>query len=285
MPYADLHLHSYYSDGRPSPAEIVHRAAQLGLQALALTDHDSLAGVPEARALASAMHIELIPAVELTTRWDRCGESAHNQSMENDIDVLGYGMDCDNHHLMDFIAAAVTDIQARLADCCKRLSTSGYPISFSEVIAENPRAASAHHLIKVIGRKYLGGADLAATALFAAHWGEVRLSAHPIQQAITAIHAAGGLAVLAHPTAVHCDTGWLSAHRVGELVEAGLDGIEVYHPRLNQAARRHFIILAQQFNLLVTGGSDDHGWPSGFPHLGSQPVGEEIVARLREGRR
>jgi predicted metal-dependent phosphoesterase TrpH len=103
-----------------------------------------------------------------------------------------------------------------------------------------------------------------------------------IQEAITLIHAAGGAAVLAHPATgmVNWRGSLLDANALGMLVEMGLDGIEVYHFRLDEPTRAHFLALAYRYNLVVTGGSDDHGWPEGFPHLASQPVGGEVVSAL-----
>ncbi len=117
--------------------------------------------------------------------------------------------------------------------------------------------------------------------MFIPHWRQVRLCRTPIDQAIAAIHAAGGLAVLAHPAAIPWRDGPLQAEHVAELVEVGLDGIEIYHFRLDAEARRHFLELAGQFDLVVTGGSDMHGWPTGFDRMGQEPVTPDMVEALR----
>jgi 3',5'-nucleoside bisphosphate phosphatase len=107
---------------------------------------------------------------------------------------------------------------------------------------------------------------------FDAVWRNVRPSSFTIDQVISMIRQAGGVPVLAHPTIVPWPNGWLNARAIQELVGMGLEGMENYHPRLNPEARQYVLSLANQFDLLVTGGSDDHGWSEGFPHMGSQEV-------------
>ena len=99
---------------------------------------------------------------------------------------------------------------------------------------------------------------------------------------IAALHAAGGVAVLAHPTVIKGEGGgWIGADEVARLVAAGLDGLEIYHHRLDEAARKHFLALAEQFGLVVTGGSDEHGWYKPFQRFGQEPVTPAMVEALR----
>ena len=103
---------------------------------------------------------------------------------------------------------------------------------------------------------------------------------------IATLHAAGGVAVLAHPSAItDGGRGWIGAEHVAHLVEAGLDGLEIYHHRLNDPARQHFLALAHRFGLLVSGGSDEHGWRKPFERFGQEAVTAEMVEALRKGRR
>jgi 3',5'-nucleoside bisphosphate phosphatase len=89
------------------------------------------------------------------------------------------------------------------------------------------------------------------------------------------------VAVLAHPVLVKSKNAWLNETWMSKLVDMGLQGIEVYHYRLDEAARRYFLKMARRFSLAVTGGSDEHGWPAGFPRLGTQPVDEGLLTRLK----
>jgi predicted metal-dependent phosphoesterase TrpH len=273
-------MHSYYSDGRASPAELLHHAASLGLKTVAITDHDTVRGLPEAGHVADGLGLELIPAVELTTRWDSCPPPP-GEDGDRDVDLLGYFIDQESRALQAFLEAAFQDLQARILACCQGLSAAGYPVSLAEVQAENPRYPGAIQLVTVLWRKKHAASWNEAVRLFAGHWREAPPARHTIGDAIGAIHAAGGAAVLAHPVAVRCAEGLLPRERLSELAGWGLDGIEVYHPRLDANARSHFLRLAHELNLAVSGGSDEHGWRSGFSRMGSELITYEMVNGLR----
>jgi predicted metal-dependent phosphoesterase TrpH len=272
----DLHLHTFYSDGRASPAEMLQHAADIGLTTVAITDHDNADGAREALPIAAQLGLELIPAIEFTCRWDDCASPD-----EKDIDVLGYFVDIDDPQFQRVEQAALDDLHQRIADCCAGLTAAGYPVTLDEVFVENPRYAGALQLTFALRRKGFAEDWAASFALFMPHWKRARPSHLTIDQAIAAIHAAGGVAVLAHPATIRCDGQWLQAEQMAALVEMGLDGVEIYHFRLDAAARAHFLALAEQFDLLVSGGSDDHGWRPGFPRMGSEPVTLEMVQALR----
>ncbi len=276
----DLHTHTYYSDGRAAPEELLTYAAQIGIKTLAITDHDNMHGTREGAPLARRLGIELIPAVEFTARWD---ELPSPPDFRN-IDVLGYFVDTFNPSLGAFETAALEDIHAGIAVCCQRMTDAGYPIRIEDVFVLNPRYAGALYLIDtVVAKGYADGWNTSA-ALVDRFINQVPLTSHTIAQVIAAIRSAGGTAVLAHPVLVRNHNAWLDEKWMGYLVDMGLEGIEIYHLRLDETARRYFLRLAKRFNLAVTGGSDDHGWPTGFPRLGGQPVTQEMVERLRRGK-
>jgi hypothetical protein len=206
-----LHLHTWYSDGRASPADVLAHAHALGLTTIALTDHDNARGAREAAPLAERLGIDLIPAIEFTCRWDVASDAGWHDEMlgAGDIDVLGYCLDLDAPALQTAEQAMLEDIHDRVTRCCARLTAVGYP------------------------------------------------------------------------TAITGDAAWLTGDHMAALVALGLDGLEVYHPRLGEEARRHFLALAEQFDLVVTGGSDEHGWPDGFIEMGTQPVTLAMVQALR----
>lgn len=276
----DLHLHTHYSDGRASPAEVLEQAVKLGLSTIAITDHDNARGAREARPLAPQLGVELIPAIEFTSRWDK----PELVNGDRDIDVLGYFVDLDDPGFRAAEQAALADMQGRVADCCARLSAAGYPLTVEQVLAENPRYPGALQTILALITQGHADGWHAAFELFVAQWRQVRLCRTTIDRAIAAIHAAGGVAVLAHPAAIPWSDGWLQAEQIAELVDMGLDGIEVYHFRLDPEARAHFMGLARHFDLVITGGSDMHGWPTGFARMGQEPVTPEIVEALRKRR-
>lgn len=281
-PTCDLHMHSYYSDGRASPAELVQAAARLGLKQMALTDHDNTRGAREAAPLAARLGIELIPGIELTCRWD--GASAPPGDV--DVDLLGYCMDWDAPAFAARERAALDDIHARVGDLCAAITAAGWPITLDELWAENPRYAGHVQLIHACQRKGNIASWDEGVGLLERFWPTVRPSRFTIEDMIATLHAAGGVAVLAHPAAIaNGDQGWIGAEHVAHLVEAGLDGLEIYHHRLNAAAREHFLGLARRFGLLVSGGSDEHGWFKPFERFGQEAVTEEMVEALRKGRR
>jgi predicted metal-dependent phosphoesterase TrpH len=273
----ELHVHSTYSDGSASPRQLVERAAALGLQALAITDHDTACGARVAVRYARDLGVELIPAIEFTARWDECQPTGWS----GDVDVLGYFVDLDDAGLQVAEAAATGDITARMAECCASLTRAGYPVTLEEVYALNPRYAGMRFLRELLVRKGYAPSETEAGRLVHEHWLRVRPCALTLAQQIRAIHGAGGVAILAHPGYIRCDGERLLPRHMAALVELGIDGLEVYHRAHDEATRAHYLALAEQFGLLVSGGSDEHGWSSDLPLLGTAPVTREMVEALR----
>jgi predicted metal-dependent phosphoesterase TrpH len=201
------------------------------------------------------------------------------------VDLLGYFIDLESPVFRAAEAAALADLTARTETWCGVLSAAGYPVGLSDLLTLNPRYPGTLQLIQAVqARGYRPDFDSAAR-LVQQHRAGVPDSAQSLAQAIAIIHATGGAAVLAHPGARNINwrgQGLIDALGLGQLVDLGLDGLEVYHFTLDQAERQHFLALARQFDLLVTGGSDEHGWPDGFRWLGCQPVSMGMVARLAE---
>ncbi len=277
----DLHLHTYYSDGRASPGQVLHHAASLGLKTVAITDHDNLNGLDEAAFVASELGLELVPALELTCRWDECWQAPRGEPNQEDIHILGYFVDPHDPGLLDFTRRAVQDFEARLEACTGRLHSEGQPVRWAEVKSENPRYAGLLQLAAVLQRKTSSAGWAGAAALVESRWRRGKPSGQTAGAVIEAVHRAGGAAVLAHPVSVSCGEGRLSAERVAQLADLGLDGLEIYHPRLGPDERQYFFALARQFNLIQTGGSDEHGWRGGFLRMGSEPAPYSMVADLR----
>lgn len=273
----DLHIHSTYSDGRYTPAEIIAAAARLGLRGVAISDHDNLRGSRAARPLAAAAGLELIPAIELTTRWP----AAALLPEDVNVDLLGYYFDPENAEFNAFVEAALNDLHARIAACCERLTALGYPLALSDVFVENPRYAGTIQLLDTLRRKGYAADWRESSRLMDSVWLPARTTPFTIGAAIEQIHLAGGVAVLAHPTLVRPQGQRLTAAWLRKLVEAGLDGIEIYHRRLSEEDRAYFLGLAREFGLVISGGSDMHGWHRGIDELGTQPVNAEMVAALR----
>ncbi len=277
----DLHVHTYYSDGQASPAEILYQAVSLGLQTVALTDHDNMHAFEEANAVAQAVGIELIPGVEMTSHWADC-PSSERLIKGQDIDILGYFIDPQNEKFQELTRTALADTRARVEECCAHLTKSGYSLDIYDILDENPRYVGAAQIIAALCRKGHSANWNAGLTLFMEHSRMVHSCSQPVEQVIATIHAAGGVAILAHPVTIDCSGGWLQSDHLNQLAAIGLDGLEVYHPRLDHDARRHYLTLAAQFNLLVTGGSDEHGGRGNFPRLGCEPVDYQLLQVLRQ---
>lgn len=277
----ELHMHSTYSDGSATPERLLRVAQARGLTTVAITDHDTAQGARAAIPLAAELGIEFIPAIEFTGRWDDC----YRPGWGGDVDVLGYFVDLDDPGFRAIEQATLIDIQARIAECCVRLTAAGYPVTFDEVRAQNPHYAGARQLREVLQQKGYAADYDASIALFAAHWQHCRLGAFTIQQHITAIQAAGGVAIMAHPHGIECGDDLIGRDRVAALVAMGVDGLEVYHRHTQGDARAHFARLADEFGLLVSGGSDEHGFTPDLPYMGGQPVTRAMVEAIRQRHR
>ena len=272
----DLHMHTHFSDGKYSPSELLQLAAGIGLEVIAITDHDNANGARQALPLASAVGIELVPAVELTTTWP----GLELPPGETDVDLLGYFIDLDSAELKGLEKTRTDDISQRLTDCCACLTAAGFPLTLEDVLTVNPYLPSLTAAIFAAQRKGYAGTWDAGHNLVMECWRKVRpAQGAEIGAMIAAIHAAGGVAVLAHPAAIAWPPGLIQAEQVAELAALGLDGLEVYHHRNNEGARQNLLALAQQFKLVVSGGSDEHGWWKS--RLGTLPVTAEMVAALR----
>ncbi len=195
--------------------------------------------------------------------------------------MLAYFVDLDDPQFQAFEQATLKDIHARIAECCSFLTMDGYMVFPEDVFEQNSRYGGLLQLMLAIQAKnYISDWEEVMTTVNR-YWRRVRPSRFTIQELLEQIHHAGGVAVLAHPAVIKCGGLWISPEQVKFLIEAGLDGIEIYHDVVDEIARPYFLELANRFNLLVTGGSDEHGWFSDLKNLGSQPVTTEMVEALR----
>ena len=245
---ADLQLHSSASDGSDPPAEVVRRARSLKFAAIALTDHDTMAGVPAALAAAESLGIECIPAVELSTLDEN----------ERQVDILGYGIDYRDEEF----AAELTRIRSgrlgRAHAMVEKLNELGYPVSWKRVqeIAGSENVGRPHVAKAMVEAKVVPNINAAFTPDFIADGGRCYVQRVKItpEEAIARIHEAGGVACAAHPARTR-----LTDTEIEHLVDSGLDAIEVYYPQHSADDTRRFEEIAARYGLLTCGGSDDHG--------------------------
>ena len=266
----DLHTHSSASDGTDPPAEVMLLAAEAGLDVVALTDHDTMAGLAEARR-ALPPGLALLPGMELSCRLD--GRSVH---------MLAYAADPGNAALAAELAAIVADRVSRARRMVDRLRELGVDVTWPQVEA---LAGGG-----VVGRPHIARAMVAAGAIarpdeaFSPEWigagGRayvIRYALDPVA-AIGLIRAAGGATVLAHPGAGSRGER-LSDQAIAALAGAGMAGLEVAHPDHDHAERERLGALAASLGLVPTGGSDDHGSLTGY-RIGCETTAADDYERL-----
>ena len=244
---ADLQLHSSASDGSDPPAEVVRRAAALHFAAIALTDHDTMAGIPEALAAADSLGIELIPACELSTL-----------DGERQIDLLVYGVSPSDDEFAETLATIRGGRLGRARGMVQCLNELGYPVAWERVreIAGGENIGRPHVARAMVEAGVVPNVKSAFTAEFIGDGGRCYVQRVKISppEAIRLAHAAGGVVIAAHPGRTR-----LTDDDIATLVASGLDGLEVFYPRHRPAQTERFARIADERGLLVTGGSDDHG--------------------------
>ncbi len=255
--FIDLHTHSTASDGSRTPADVARAASAAGLTAVALTDHDTLDGLPEARAAAAELGIRLIDGIEL---------SAMEEGVETHMLGLHLG---DTTELSQRLIAVREMRMTRAQRIVERLNALGIPVTFEAVLKESAGGA--------VGRPHVARAMIAGgwatdfREAFEKYLGNGKAAYIPkgtlaLRDAISLIHRAGGIAVLAHPGA------GCTRERVVALVELGLDGLEVLHPGHGWDEARRLDALASELGLVRSGGSDWHGATDGARSLGMMRV-------------
>ena len=252
--FADLHLHTTFSDGTYSPEELVAHGSRLGFAALALSDHDTVEGCARMAAACGAAEIEFIPAAELTAELE--GHELH---------ILGYFLDTLQPRLLKELARFQEVRQNRIREMVARIQKLNVPLRAEHVFEmASCRAPGRPHVARALVKAGLcANLDEAFDRFLKkgkpAWVPKCKMSA---EEAIALIHDAGGLAVMAHPGLNNCDD------LIPALAECGLDGIECYHTRHAAAQSYHYQKMAEQLRLLVTGGSDCHGLSKGRPLIG-----------------
>jgi predicted metal-dependent phosphoesterase TrpH len=265
--FADLHLHTFYSDGTYSPEELTAQAERNGFAAVALTDHDTVEGcLPTAQACARA-GIEFITGTELTA-----------EAEGHEIHILGYCVDIQDPTLLAEIAKFQQVRQRRIQEMVSRLNELNVPLQAEKVFElANCRAPGRPHVARaLVESRFCADLDEAFERFLKRNrpaWvPKFKMSA---ADAIALIHRASGLAVMAHPGLNRTD------QVIPGMVDAGLDGIECFHTKHSNSTAEHYLQIAERFKLLVTGGSDCHGVSKGKPVMGTVRLAYEHVENLK----
>lgn len=267
MSKADLHIHSYYSDGVFSPREIVQKAKAAGLEVIAITDHDSVGGLAEAEKAAAKEAIDLLPALEFS-----CSHK------KQDVHIIGYLIDCQSPYLEEHLRRFQEVRMKRLEEMVGKLKAVGIDIDLTKI--KNQSEASS------VGRPHIARAlvekghavDIKDAFLRYLRKGAAafvpKTKVSPIN-IIQIIHQVGGVSVWAHPPEDNF------SQMLKLLVDNGLDGIEVYFPDCTAEGRQSLMNAAEKYNIMITGGSDWHGSEPDLS-LGDFYVDTEKIAPLMD---
>jgi predicted metal-dependent phosphoesterase TrpH len=265
---ADLHVHTTHSDGEYTPSQVVALARQAGLRAVAVTDHDTLAGVAEAQHAAGEL-IELVAGVEIST-----------SSAGRELHLLGYFVRTDHLELNAALARVCDSRRARFRELVALLRARGVPVA-------EDRARLVEEATASLGRRHVAGlvvaCGAAATRTEAFHRfvnplvGKVGPKALvPIEEAIHLVRGAGGVASLAHPPPELTETEFAA------LRGRGLDALEAAYPWGRRSPQARLRDLAARFGFAVSGGSDCHGPDPAHRHIGSHGITPAELGALKD---
>ncbi|QJW46754.1 PHP domain-containing protein [bacterium BFN5] len=250
----DLHIHTTASDGRLSPQEVVDHAISMGLTHIAITDHDTVNAIIALHKLdyLKNKNITMIPGIEFSTDLP-----------SHEVHVLGYFIDIFNTELQSQLDIIVADRWDRVKRTIIKLANLGYSVDYKRVVelAGGTTSVGRPHIARVLVEKgyFSSVTDVFNTLLYKngpAYVPHYKLDYHTV---IKLIQQAGGISVLAHPGLISND---LIVH---EIIDAGIQGIEVYHPCHNADQTIQYLKMAEHYNKFITGGSDFHGIPTRFP--------------------
>lgn len=263
---ADLHIHSTYSDGSLSPEELFIAAKEIGLSAISITDHDTVAAYAEALLLADKYGMKIISGIEFSSILE--GESVH---------ILGYSFSLNNKDLLGLCAQHRNRRIERNFKILDNLEKMGIVLDrHSFTIGE--KTWGRPHIAQALIEKGIVSSIQEAFDLYLAEGRKAYDPGIPIsaKETIEIIHKARGFAIIAHPHLIK------KRRTINRLLQLDFDGLEGYYARLSSDQERKWLTLARQKNWLITGGSDYHGSVKPYSQLGSSWVNEETFQLLYE---
>ena len=251
--FVDLHTHTTASDGSLAPTELIALADRLKLAAIAVTDHDTTAGLAPARAAAETCpELAFIPGVEVSATF--AGGTMH---------LLGLGVDANSAKLTQMLDLLATGRLERNPAIIAKLNALGLELTMEAVVAfaEPAGILSRNHIAQAMVQRGHVASRTEAFDRYLTSDGPAYVSRTKLDPAetIAAIRDAGGLAVLAHPKQLNCENAAQLERIMRELMEAGLEAIEVYHSDCDPVRVRQYLDLTRKLGLVAIGGSDFHG--------------------------
>jgi predicted metal-dependent phosphoesterase TrpH len=266
--YVDLHIHTNASDGLLMPREVIKTAAEKGLAAISITDHDTTDGFTQALGGAKDNGIELIPGVELSCLY-----------MDSDVHLLGYYFNHKDSAFIKIIRKFREERYKRGEAMVAKLNDLGINLSMETVktIAGEASVGRPHLAEALVKEEYVQTFDEAFARYLGYHASAYVPKKHfDVDHAIDLLHRIGGVAVLAHPGTLKHD------EFIPDFVDMGLDGLEAYHSMHKRPMVNHYKNMAKKYNLLYTGGSDCHGPRKGRVLIGTVKVPYVCVERMKK---
>ncbi len=273
----DLHVHSTASDGTLSPSELIQLAKSKNLEAIALTDHDTVSGLEEFHKTGKELGVETISGIELSASW-----------YHSSVHILGLFIDENCAELKEFLERASTRRLQRNEKIIKKISALGFDVTLDEWSAEaGHNVPGRPHLASLlVKRGHFPDIKTVFDELIGNHSPgfERQHLPHP-QEAIALIHKAGGLAIWAHPYAMR-SVPFSTLKKTGLTLKGyGLDGVETFYSHFSEEGHNNAVRFAERYNLLQSGGSDFHGENSAGIDLGTGKgdfsVPYELLANLK----
>jgi predicted metal-dependent phosphoesterase TrpH len=265
--FADLHLHTIFSDGTYTPQELISESVEAGLAAIAVVDHDTIEGISPAIEIAKMENIEILPGIELSAEYEGC-----------EVHILGYLVDYKRKDLLEKLETLKKNRIERIYKIVDKLKDMGVILEPEDIfsIAGGGTVGRLHVARAMLKKgkvdslfeafqKYIGDKNPAYVLGF-------RFSP---SEAIKLIKDAGGIPVLAHPYTLNND------ELILKFIDYGLMGLEVYYPEHTQGMTNFYLNLAKEYNLLITGGSDCHGNAKSEIKIGSIKIPYELVEKLK----
>jgi len=270
MKFADLHIHSYFSDGCFSVQDILKMAKEQSLSCIAFTDHDSVGAYLESDGFKDILGLEIIPAVEVTTEYN-----------SKEVHILGYFIDYKDPHFLEKLKYLRKARILRIKEMIKKLNSLNIDVSFEELnYLKEDTSITRLHLAELLLKKGFVQSILEAFIKYLGENASCYVAGFHFSpfEAIKLIQDAKGIPVLAHPYNVENLELLLL-----DLINYGLKGIEVYYPQHSPQQVGFYEQLAQKYGLLLTGGSDFHGNQYSPIKIGSVRIPYDLVEKLKEG--
>ncbi len=266
--HIDLHIHSRYSDGLLSPFEILQYAAKRNLCAISITDHDTVEGVKPALEQSIPFNIDVIPGIEISVSLK-----------QRELHFLGYFIDYSHSAIRSYTETLWQAREERAKRIIQLLKGIGFHLSLEPILvkAQGAPLGRPHIAEALVEENYV----FSAFEAFEKYLGEGRPAYVPKNvigpmDAMEIIKDAGGLVFLAHPK-----TAFIDESDVKRLIDAGLDGIEIIHPKHKPKDINYYRAIAQKYDLLESGGSDCHGGREGQIILGTQSVPFSLLKTIK----